>query len=141
MPGILSNPNIWDKDGRRTSPSISKVLCWVLRARAQARLPETVLFPSCGIVLVISNFLSARSRRRCCRLIPKNRNFSAARLSLSVRHTSRLCGGITTSRDWNWPNTSERWLSSKRSDCPVASTAVAAGCGSPCIAVSRCETA
>ena len=67
IPGILPKPNTFDKDGRRTSPSSSKVLRWVHQASAQARLAETMLLPSCGIVLVISSFLSARLLRRCRR--------------------------------------------------------------------------
>ena len=98
-PGNLVIPKLLYKVGLRRSPSISKTRCRFLRARLKARLAEIMLLPSSGIVLVTSNFFTARV---CCswrRRTARKRNFSAARLSFSVKQTSRASGLIVTGAD------------------------------------------
>ena len=89
-PGILPSPNMFVSDGRLRSPSNRSVLCLARRASVHARFAATVLFPSCGTELVMSTLLSARVCCICRNRTARNRNFSAARLSLSVTQTSRL---------------------------------------------------
>ena len=101
-------PNIGISDGRRKSPSMSKVFSSGACARAHARLAEIVLLPSCGIVLVMSTFFNGRVRRRSLKRTPSSRIASAVGLSLSVRHTNRLCGVSESSSDGSRSRTSER---------------------------------
>src|ERR1700680_1697938 len=91
-PSTLPNPKRTGNTGLRKSPSKRSTLCRFFRASMTARLAQIMLLPSSGIVLVISTFLKARS---CCnwrKRTPKKRNFSAARLSVSVRLSGLLFG-------------------------------------------------
>ena len=99
-PASLPRPNCCARTGRRRSPSIKSTFSF-LRARTPATLAETRLFPSCGIALVTNIFFNDRLCRICRRRTPRNRNFSATRLSGSVTNTNRLAGVTHTSSEGN----------------------------------------
>src|ERR1700677_2295682 len=101
-PGRLPRPNCFDKDGRRKSPSKSRIFGCCLLAKIVARFGDTVLLPSSGHVLVINSFFSGRVCWSCLRRTPRNRNFSAPKLSGALRHTNLLSGAGVTDNDWNW---------------------------------------
>src|SRR5580704_5182051 len=98
-PGSFPRLNSLLNDGRRRSPSTSKILGCCFLAKMVARFADTVLFPSSGIVLVINNFFRGRLCCSCRKRTPRKRNFSAARLSCAVRQTSLLSGGKETGND------------------------------------------
>ncbi len=85
-----------------------------------------MLLPSCGIVLVISTFFSGRTRRRSRNRTPRRRIASAVGFSLSVRQTSRLCGGSEISRGRNPPRTSGRSSAARTSELLSGSEAASA---------------
>jgi hypothetical protein len=91
FPKVASIPKIRCSEGRRKSPSTNSTFSSDDWARAQARLAEIVLLPSCGMVLVIRTFFRGRIRRRSLKRTPNNLIASAVGSSLSVRHTKRLC--------------------------------------------------
>src|ERR1700677_68473 len=101
-PGRLPRPNCLDNDGRRRSPSKSRIFGCCLLAKIVARCAGTVLLPSSGIVLVIKSFFSGRVCWSCLRRTPRNRNFSAPKLSGALRQTNLLSGAGVTDNDWNW---------------------------------------